>query len=94
MLHDLHTSTQPRVILGLRAQDPLPEWITHVAIVEDGKVNTGLKNKVSARQQSKPLKDPLVKRRIGKPLVEMKGVKVHYDERKVSLARHWSFPRL
>jgi ABC-type multidrug transport system fused ATPase/permease subunit len=30
LLRDLHQAQAPRVLLGLRAQDPIPEWITHV----------------------------------------------------------------
>jgi ABC-type molybdenum transport system ATPase subunit/photorepair protein PhrA len=30
LLHKLHQKQSPRVIIALRPQDPLPEWITHV----------------------------------------------------------------
>ena len=30
LLHDLAKTQSPRLILALRPQDPLPEWITHV----------------------------------------------------------------
>ncbi|KAI8970992.1 hypothetical protein BD414DRAFT_510596 [Trametes punicea] len=37
----------PHVIMSLRSQDPLPEWMTHVALIEDGgKVLTGKKNDI------------------------------------------------
>ena len=34
LLQELHESRKPRILMALRLQDPLPEWITHVAFVE------------------------------------------------------------
>ncbi|EPQ55255.1 P-loop containing nucleoside triphosphate hydrolase protein, partial [Gloeophyllum trabeum ATCC 11539] len=48
IFHSLHISRNPRIILGLRKQDPVPEWITHVAAVQGGSVTTGLKNEILA----------------------------------------------
>ncbi|KAF9445873.1 P-loop containing nucleoside triphosphate hydrolase protein [Macrolepiota fuliginosa MF-IS2] len=46
LLHKLHQTRKPRVILGLRTQDDVPEWITHVALVQDGTVNAGPKDRI------------------------------------------------
>jgi hypothetical protein len=46
LLQKLHQSRKPRVILGLRTQDDIPEWVTHVALVQDGTVQAGVKSDV------------------------------------------------
>ncbi|KAF2855837.1 ABC transporter-like protein [Plenodomus tracheiphilus IPT5] len=41
MLHRLAEANAPRVVLSLRPQDSIPEWITHIVYAgEDGKVET------------------------------------------------------
>ncbi|KII95469.1 hypothetical protein PLICRDRAFT_96475 [Plicaturopsis crispa FD-325 SS-3] len=47
-LHALHVARQPRIIIGLRSQDPLPEWITHIALVKDRSVLVGERETVLA----------------------------------------------
>lgn len=40
VLHRLAEANAPRVVLSLRPQDDVPDWITHVVYAgEDGKVN-------------------------------------------------------
>ena len=53
-MEHLHTSPKPpHIILGMRLQDPLPEWITHLALVhKDGLVQTGKKQHVLAANAS------------------------------------------
>ncbi|KAL8937986.1 MAG: hypothetical protein Q9211_003419 [Gyalolechia sp. 1 TL-2023] len=34
LLHNLAEAQAPRIILSLRPQDPLPEWITHVVVLD------------------------------------------------------------
>ncbi|MCJ1391581.1 hypothetical protein MMC18_004445 [Xylographa bjoerkii] len=34
LLHDLAAKNNPRIILGLRPQDPLPRWITHLVCLD------------------------------------------------------------
>lgn len=36
------------MVLGLRTQDDIPEWVTHVALVQDGTVKAGVKSDVVA----------------------------------------------
>ncbi|KAK9452421.1 P-loop containing nucleoside triphosphate hydrolase protein [Limtongia smithiae] len=46
MLNEL--APNPHVILGLRAHEPMPEWITHVAVVDEtGLVDSGTKAEVA-----------------------------------------------
>ncbi|CBX93997.1 hypothetical protein IAQ61_003870 [Plenodomus lingam] len=41
MLHRLAEANAPRIVLSLRPQDTIPEWITHIVYAgEDGKVET------------------------------------------------------
>ncbi|KAI8942724.1 hypothetical protein NX059_000772 [Plenodomus lindquistii] len=48
MLHRLAEANAPRIVLSLRPQDNIPDWITHIVYAgEDGKVETlGLKEEV------------------------------------------------
>ncbi|KAI0343574.1 P-loop containing nucleoside triphosphate hydrolase protein [Trametopsis cervina] len=47
LLHAHHTTNAPHIVLGMRPQDPLPEWTTHVALVRaDGSVHAGEKERV------------------------------------------------
>jgi hypothetical protein len=91
LLRSLHSVRNPRVIIGLRTQDPVPDWITHVAFVRGGTVTTGLKDEVL----STVTKDDMAKAKTtsrssittapqGKLLVEMKNVNVKYGPRTVS----------
>ncbi|KAJ3902277.1 P-loop containing nucleoside triphosphate hydrolase protein [Lentinula edodes] len=45
-LHDPHSKKAPRMILGLRAQDSLPDWVDHVAYVKGSTVIAGERNHV------------------------------------------------
>ncbi|KDQ56336.1 hypothetical protein JAAARDRAFT_36509 [Jaapia argillacea MUCL 33604] len=36
LLHSLHASKNPRMILGLRNQDPIPDWISHLVVLKGG----------------------------------------------------------
>lgn len=49
ILHDLHKSSSPHIIMSLRSQDAVPEWVTHVALVRPGgKVVTATKAALQA----------------------------------------------
>ena len=79
--------------MGLRLQDPVPEWISHIALVQDGRVTTGEKttilqqlNDSHAREASystSPVHDPSLEART-KVFVDMQNVNVRYHERHVS----------
>lgn len=47
LLHKLHQTRKPRVILGLRTRDNIPSWITHIALVQDGTVKAGEKDAIA-----------------------------------------------
>ena len=96
----------PHVIIGLREQDPLPDWTTHVALIEDGgKVHTGRKEDVypTLFTPAAPLAststppDPsdaqpssYKERTKGPALVDMTGVTVEYGPRKVLASIRWT----
>jgi hypothetical protein len=98
LLHALHRTSAPQIIIFLRLQDPIPDWITHIALVRTGGlVVTGAKEVVLANMEehvegrenaSQP--DALVKRaRVVSDsqrtvLVDLQGVNVSYHERHAS----------
>lgn len=53
----------PHVVLGLRYQDVVPEWITHIAVVdENGLITTGAKNEVEEHLEELKAKDEELKK--------------------------------
>ncbi len=98
--------TSPHVIIGLREQDPLPDWTTHVALIEDGgKVHTGRKEDVypTLFTPAAPLASPAAssdlpnsqspsykERTKGTPLLDMAGVTVQYGPRTVLASIRWT----
>ncbi|KAK2461100.1 hypothetical protein APHAL10511_006879 [Amanita phalloides] len=101
LLRDLHVAKKPRVIMGLRAQDDIPDWITHVAFVNKGELQVGEKEKILASVQqhvaterdathqnrNKSDRDPNTK---GKVIVEMQNATVQYEERRVLNKVSWT----
>jgi hypothetical protein len=82
--------------MGLRAQDPVPDWISHLAVVKDDRISTGPKNEVLALEvarastnkqssQRREVHDHLHQSENRKVLVELKNVSVSYHERKASI---------
>ncbi|THH06175.1 hypothetical protein EW145_g4274 [Phellinidium pouzarii] len=93
LLHELHETRKPRVLMALRPQDPLPEWITHVALVEGQYVRT--QTRASAmpllEQRAAPKTAPVEAQRTdGDELVSMKDVNVGYHERHVLKNINWT----
>lgn len=95
LLQALHVSRSPRVIMGLRAQDPVPDWISHVAVIKDGHVITGLKHDVLTRnmpfgpriiEQGSPRECSIAQVSGRRVLVDMNNVNVSYRARKVSVS--------
>jgi len=80
--------------MGLRIQDPIPDWITHVAVVRAGRVITGSKDKVLAevlehKQRSAVTEKQLggvLQTRAGKVLVDVKNLGVKYSKRTVGVS--------
>ncbi|KAH9022493.1 P-loop containing nucleoside triphosphate hydrolase protein [Lactarius hengduanensis] len=93
LLHSVHASNSPRIIMGLRLQDPVPEWISHIALVQDGRVKTGEKTTIlqelndsrakEASRSTPPVHIPGLEAK-AKVLVDMQNVNVRYHERHVS----------
>ncbi|KAI0765714.1 P-loop containing nucleoside triphosphate hydrolase protein [Trametes elegans] len=97
------TQSSPHVIMGLRAQDPLPDWTTHVALIKDGgTVETGKKEDVfpsrftPAMPQASSSSGPPSSnssyrhRQHGSPLVDLAGVSVQYGPRTVLDSIQWT----
>ena len=55
LLHTVHVSNDPHII-GLRLQDPIPEWITRIALVQGGHVETGERTMILDKLNSRTLK--------------------------------------
>ncbi|KAF7969618.1 hypothetical protein HWV62_26789 [Athelia sp. TMB] len=96
LLHALHTSRSPRIIMALRAQDPVPDWITHVAFVEDAVFTTGPKDSVLSEKphttytsQSVPARRASINNG-GSILIDMQNVSVAYHERQVLKNITWT----
>ncbi|KAJ7032279.1 P-loop containing nucleoside triphosphate hydrolase protein [Mycena alexandri] len=99
ILHELHTACNPHIIIGLRMHDVVPEWVTHLAIVNDGQVRTGPKAKMlefktqmqdataAAAAADEVLQAPTT---LGEPVVEMKNVSVTYGPRQVLKNITWT----
>jgi hypothetical protein len=77
-------------------QDTVPDWITHLAIVNDGQVRTGPKDEMllykdQVQNATSAIEEPaqVVKQESGEPVVEMKHVGVTYGPRKVGVVPSW-----
>ncbi|KAF8157305.1 P-loop containing nucleoside triphosphate hydrolase protein [Mycena galopus ATCC 62051] len=100
ILHELHAACNPHVIMGLRMQDPIPDWITHLAVVDAGQVKTGQREEMlqyrrelrAAREDAKTQSASTItkERTAGEPVVEMKNVSVTYGPRKVLKNITWT----
>jgi hypothetical protein len=81
--------------MGLRLQDPIPEWITHIALVQGGRVKTGERTTILKELASHTLEaarsvasmEAPDSRAEAQVLIDMKNVNVRYHERHV---RHLS----
>jgi len=93
VLRSLHETRKPRIIMGLRMQDPLPDWISHVALVRGGTVITGTKDEIISKHADHPAREAehtvnttgsylQLGLDHGKPVVGMRNVNVSYDTRK------------
>ena len=93
LLKELHAEKKPRIIMGLRVQDDIPDWITHVAFADKNKVHVGEKEEVlkSLRQPLTELGNtaqvnrPTVQDQDseGRVVVNIEGANVQYGQRKV-----------
>jgi ABC-type uncharacterized transport system ATPase subunit len=96
LLREVHENRSPRLILGSRLQDGVPDWISHVAFVESVRpgdpwtVQTGTRTDMlkviekylpSASSSLSMSKPPV--RKDGAVLVDLKNVQVSYHGRDV-----------
>ena len=79
-------------MLALRPQDPLPEWVTHVAFVEGQKLDTMKRDYYTPHQLPNLQRESIVKAPRPPPrmdtkeeLLSLKDVRVQYGDRKVHL---------
>lgn len=98
VLRSLHETCKPRIIMGLRMQDPVPDWISHVALVRDGTVMAGDKDNILSEhaghhaREHEPTTENTTQSYLqlgldqGKPVVGMKNVNVSYDTRKATIS--------
>ena len=79
--------------MGLRMQDPVPEWISHIALVQNGRVKAGDKTTILQELNDSCAKDtshaatPMHTPIEAKVFVDMQNVNVRYHERHVSHLR-------
>ncbi|KAE9386512.1 P-loop containing nucleoside triphosphate hydrolase protein [Gymnopus androsaceus JB14] len=98
-LYSLHVKKEPRVIIGLRGQDALPEWVDHVVYVKGSMVTAGERESVLrmvelglggwAGQLKKNKSTANSTPKIGETLIDLKNVKVQYSDRKVLDQLSW-----
>lgn len=91
LLHDHQNRRNPIIVLGLRQHDPIPDWITNVAVAHGDGVVAG--KKVDLQQEIEAAsglssdaavrRAPQRKRHEGPVLVDVKGLNIAYSDRKV-----------
>jgi len=98
LLGEFHRQNDPHIIIGLRPQDPLPDWITHIAFVQDDTVISGSiddREIIKLRSASATLgtsQSVHVRSQgsAGKTLVEINSLNVGYNGRKVLESLTWT----
>ena len=91
-LAQLHHARSPRIILGLRQGEQVPDWVTHILEVQDGTASarhvlnpSNVSHSTVNLIEEKPLPAPVLpsKHKVGDLVVDMKDVNVTYGTRKV-----------
>lgn len=99
VLESLHNARKPRIVMGLRKQDPIPDWITHLALIKDDRIITGEKGDILDQQAAHEgaSRDiipshggPRIREGGGKPVAILKNVNVTYSTRKVLNSVNWT----
>ena len=89
LLIEMHQSASPRVLMALRSQDPLPDWVTHVALVDGQYLRTQRRDdRTMVHQHLQPSKaeNPNgISNADKQELVSMKDVNVRYGDRHVRI---------
>ncbi|KAG5634398.1 hypothetical protein H0H81_002116, partial [Sphagnurus paluster] len=103
LLATLHAARAPRVILGLRTHDAVPDWITHIAFIRGTKVVCGSKDEVlplveeslraetqrNTITQAQEKEKGDAEKEQGALVVDMRGVNVKYGPRTVLKDINW-----
>ena len=88
----LHLARSPRIILGLRQGEQVPDWVTHILNVQDGTASASpfVSSNISEsrmeviRNLLMMSPDPFRIHKVGDVVVDMKDVNVTYGTRKVT----------
>lgn len=75
-------------MLELRPQDPMPEWITHVAVVDGQQYKLMARKDYSPHDSQKglaasPAQPAEIQSSPQEPLIDLKGVHIQYGKREV-----------
>lgn len=99
-LYNISNSLETSIVLGLRLQDTVPEWVTHVATVDnDGIIASGEKSDVvpEIQPQSPPARDNRVieisNQSLSNPYIEFNNASVIYRGLPVLKDFNWKVPR-
>jgi ABC-type multidrug transport system fused ATPase/permease subunit len=97
LLSKLHSQANPTIILTLRPQDGIPEWVTHIVQTDDRRSLSYIGSRsiwepIWPAGEDKGRTEPKVKRRRsgGDELVKLDGVNVSYGDRGVLKGVSWS----
>jgi len=102
ILHSLHVARNPRILLGLRLQDPVPEWITHLALISEKGVITGQKDIVLEAEAERRVREERDSQSRSSnassslsgsgrsTVVDLKNVSVTYGPRQVLKEINWT----
>ncbi|KAH8835513.1 P-loop containing nucleoside triphosphate hydrolase protein [Flagelloscypha sp. PMI_526] len=97
LLHSLHVKKSPRLILGIRNHEHMPDWITHVASLQYGKVVARKKDDATEilphqhlASENLSSQDTQARATPGAPLIQLEGISVKYGDRQVLKNIHWT----
>ena len=95
LLEELHRSRAPRIIIGMRAQEELPGWVTHVLNISEGGVTPMTRERWRGPAGALPKTQRAEKdgsdeeSAVGELIVDLKGVGVKYGNRTVGAFAHF-----
>ncbi|KIM26881.1 hypothetical protein M408DRAFT_174708 [Serendipita vermifera MAFF 305830] len=96
LLGQLNSEQDPFVVMELRPQDPMPEWITHVAVVDGQNFRLMARQDYSpfvqtdslATSSASPVQSPTNASQ--EPLMDLNDVRIHYGKREVLRDVNWT----
>ncbi|KAG8872890.1 hypothetical protein FRB98_009308 [Tulasnella sp. 332] len=104
IISELHAARRPRIVLGLRKQDAIPDWVTHILLAQRESFVAGTKEEMKEHLVQNNGESPSIKHENGqsgsvmsirprtpaKALVEMQKLCVTYADRKVLKEIDWT----